>query len=79
MCSYYYFSRHYQIAVKIKPLYLTHYKISKSNNTDTAGLSKKSSIPTRDILLHVLGICYLVDILLLDRYTSMRMLLGIFS
>ena len=33
MCSYYYFSRHYQIAVKIKPLYLTHYACYLTSNT----------------------------------------------
>ena len=33
MCSYYYFSRHYQIAVKIKPLYLTHYTYYLTYNT----------------------------------------------
>ena len=33
MCSYYYFSRHYQIAVKIKPLYLTHYTCYLTSNT----------------------------------------------
>jgi hypothetical protein len=32
-CSYYYFSRHYQIAVKIKPLYLTHYAFYLTSNT----------------------------------------------
>jgi hypothetical protein len=30
---YYYFSRHYQIAVKIKPLYLTHYTYYLTFNT----------------------------------------------
>jgi hypothetical protein len=34
MCSsYYYFSRHYHIAVKIKPLYLTHYACYLTSNT----------------------------------------------
>ena len=33
MCSYYYFSHHYQIAVKIKPLYLTHYVCYLTFNT----------------------------------------------
>ena len=32
-CSYYYFSRHYQNAVKIKPLYLTHYACYLTSNT----------------------------------------------
>jgi hypothetical protein len=31
--SYYYFSRHYQIAVKIKLLYLTHYACYLTSNT----------------------------------------------
>ena len=33
MCPYYYFSRHYQIAVKIKLLYLTHYAYYLTSNT----------------------------------------------
>ena len=33
MCSYYYFLRHYQIAVKIKPLYLTHSSCYLTSNT----------------------------------------------
>ena len=37
MCSYYYFSRHYQIAVKIKPLYLTHYTYYLTSNTTRVG------------------------------------------
>jgi hypothetical protein len=32
-CSYYHFSRHYQIAVKIKSLYLTHYAYYLTSNT----------------------------------------------
>jgi hypothetical protein len=32
-CSYYYFSRHYQIAVKIKPLYLTNNTRYLTSNT----------------------------------------------
>jgi hypothetical protein len=32
-CPYYYFSRHYQIAVKIRPLYLTHYVYYLTSNT----------------------------------------------
>ena len=33
MCSYYYFSCHYQIALKIKPLYLTYHTSYLTSNT----------------------------------------------
>ena len=48
MCSYYYFSRHYsghyQIAVKIKPLYLTYYTCYLTSNTTRVVQQQQISI-----------------------------------
>ena len=55
MCSYYYFSRHYQIADKIKSLYLKHYAYFLTSNT------------TR-VVQHYFYIAELVQILVLTAH-----------
>jgi hypothetical protein len=47
--SYYYFSRHYQIAVKIKPLYLTQ-RSRRPNPMSTLAPSTRHFILSRNLM-----------------------------